>query len=63
MFYSGARYVGFGVNVSMKSYILHWQFLKISILWAAVSALAIITMGINGSISVVIGSVFYGIYL
>lgn len=63
MFYSGARYVGFGVNVSMKSYILHWQFLKISILWAAVSALAIITMGINGFISVVIGSVFYGMYL
>lgn len=63
MFYSGARYVGFGVNVSMKSYILHWQFLKISILWAAVSALAIITMGINGFITVVIGSVFYGMYL
>ena len=63
MFYSGARYVGFGVNVSMKSYILHWQFLKIFILWAAVSALAIITMGINGFISVVIGSIFYGIYL
>lgn len=63
IFYSGARYMGFGVNVSMKSYIFHWQFLKISILWAVVGALAIFTMRINGFISIVIGSVFYGIYL
>lgn len=63
MFYSGVRYMGFGVNVGVKSYVFHRQFRNIFISWIFVSILAIATMWINGFILVIIGSVFYGTYL